>query len=556
MGRLSGGISPIAMTLAYTDWLLHLAVSPGKQLELLAAAAAVPGGAGSGMGAGEGGDEGRGSGRFAAPEWQGWPYQAYAQGFLRLQRFWDQATEGVRGVAPHHAEVVGFTARQLLDMCSPANFVWSNPEVLRAAVDSGGRSLADGAFNLLQDLAHHAAPPGMAAPLPAHALYRPGQEVALTPGAVVFRNELIELIQYAPQGASVARAPLLIVPSWIMKFYILDLSPHNSLVRFLVAQGHTVFMMSWRNPGAADRELTMEDYLRRGLLAALAEVARICPGVPVHAAGYCLGGTLLAMGAALFGAGVETPPAPLASLTLLAAQTDFSEPGELGLFIDDSELAMLDALMWEQGYLSGEQMAASFQLLHARDLVWSRMMREYLQGRRSAPNDLMAWNADSTRLPYRMHSDYLHQLFLRNDLAEGRYHIGGAPVLLADIEVPLFVLGTERDHVSPWRSVYKIALLAGAPVDFVLVSGGHNAGIVCEPGHAGHSYLALAPAAKRARYLAPAAWLKRARRHEGSWWPHWQQWLSRHSEGAPVAPPALGGGVTLDPAPGRFVTQA
>ena len=539
VARLTGGVSPIALMLAFQDWLMHLASSPGKLLELMESTVERPSPAVA--------DDKR----FTSAGWAAWPFNLYAQGFLQVKQFWHKATSGVRGVAPHHADVVAFTARQLLDLWSPSNFALTNPEVLRAAADSHGQSLLAGAAHWSQDAARQLVPGLAAAPAP-QPQFRPGQEVALTPGQVVFRNELIELIQYAPQTATVLREPVLIVPSWIMKYYILDLSPHNSLVRYLVQQGHTVFMLSWRNPGAADRELGMDDYLQQGVLAALDQVAQRCGQAPVHAAGYCLGGTLLAIAAAAMASGRLGQHVQLASVTLLAAQTDFSEPGELGLFIDDSELALLDALMWDQGYLDGKQMAATFQLLHARELVWSRMMTEYLMGVRTAPNDLMAWNADATRLPFRMHSDYLHQLFLNNDLAEGRYCVHGQPVALSDIHLPLFMVATETDHVSPWRSVYKLHLLVGEPIEFVLTSGGHNAGIVSEPGHHHRSYRHL-PLRQRNGYLAPEAWLAGSSRSEGSWWPHWQQWLAARSTPQQVEPPALAADPALGPAPGRYV---
>ncbi|NGZ84502.1 PHA/PHB synthase family protein [Duganella aceris] len=545
IARAAGGISPIAMQLAFQDWWRHLAVSPGKLGELA--------GWWAGSAANPARDDAATDARFADAAWRAWPFSQYAQGFKQLEQFWRLATSELPGVAPHHAEVVAFTARQLLDMYAPSNFLWTNPEVQRAAFASGGRSLVDGARNWGQDLCRRLAPPGAAVSQPVDQRFEPGRQVALTPGMVVYRNELIELIRYAPQTDTVYREPVLIVPSWIMKYYILDLSPHNSLVRYLVGQGHTVLMISWRNPDARDRDLGMEDYLQRGLFAALDQTAALCGGAPVHGVGYCLGGTLLSIAAAAIGAGEQPAHGKLASLTLLAAQTDFSEPGELGLFIDDSELAFLDALMWDQGYLDGDQMAASFQLLHARDLVWSRMMREYLLGERSAPNDLMAWNADSTRLPFRMHSEYLHRLFLHNDLAEGRYLVAGKPVALSAIHAPLFVLATERDHVSPWRSVYKIHLLCGGTIDFVLASGGHNAGIVSEPGHANRSYRRHAANVAPLGYTSPDEWLNQAERCEGSWWPYWRQWLVRRSDRQRGAPPPMG--PALGPAPGRFVVQ-
>jgi len=546
VARVTGGVSPIAMQLAFHDWWQHLATSPGKRSELAAYWLGTLAGAGrSGVP-----DEDK---RFANSAWRNWPFAQYAQGFKQLEHFWGEATRDVPGVSPHHAEVVAFTARQLLDMWSPSNYLWTNPEVLWSALTTGGRSLIDGALNWRKDLCRHLAPPGAVVSEPVGERSVPGKDVALTPGLVVYRNELIELLQYSPQTDTVYREPVLIVPSWIMKYYILDLSPHNSLVRYLVQQGHTVLMISWRNPDAGDRDLGMEHYLQRGLFAALDQAHAVGDGAAVHAVGYCLGGTLLSIGAAAMEDSAHHTQSKLASLTLLAAQTDFSEPGELGLFIDDSELAFLDALMWDQGYLDGDQMAASFQLLHARDLVWSRMMREYLLGERSAPNDLMTWNADSTRLPFKMHSEYLHRLFLNNDLAEGRYQVAGKPVALSDIHAPMFVLGTERDHVSPWRSVYKVHLLCGAAIDFVLASGGHNAGIVSEPGHANRSYRSQQARVTAIGYRSPEEWLSQAERTQGSWWPHWQQWLERHSDHKRVAPPPMGLGPVLGPAPGNFV---
>ncbi len=557
VARITNGVSPIAMSLAFQDWLMHLAVSPGKQSDLLslltkqatdwapvwakAATPSVPATASVVLDA-----------RFADAGWSSWPFNAFSTAFLQTQEFWQQATSGVRGVAPHHAEVVNFTSRQLLDMVAPSNFVWSNPEVLRSAVDTKGQNFVAGWARLAEDsaLRQQKTPRPVT---PGDAPFRVGQDVALTPGKVVYCNDLVELIQYAPRTATVYREPILIVPSWIMKYYILDLSPHNSMVRFLVEQGHTVFMVSWRNPGAADSDLGMDDYLRLGLFDVLGQVARISGNQAVHACGYCLGGTLLAIAAAALAQGKRPDLAPLKSITLLAGQTDFSEPGELGLFIDDSELAFLDALMWDKGYLDGAQMTGSFQLLNSRDLIWSQIMREYMLGVRPSRSDLMAWNADATRLPYRMHSEYLKHLFLHNDLADGRYDVDGKAVVLKDIKASLFVVGTERDHVAPWRSVYKIALLTDAPVDFVLASGGHNAGIISEPGHAHRSFKIHAPMSAQASYVGPDDWLAGAQQVLGSWWPHWHQWLGAHSHAKRIAPPIMGAGTTIGDAPGTYV---
>ncbi|MBV8260916.1 MAG: alpha/beta fold hydrolase, partial [Paraburkholderia sp.] len=444
-------------------------------------------------------------------------------------------------------ELVGFAARQWLDACSPGNFIATNPEVLGATLRSRGANLVAGLRNWFDD-ANALADTVRGTRARAAQPWLPGRDVAVTPGRVVWRNALCELLQYTPMTPVVAREPILIVPSWIMKYYILDLQPRDSLIRFLVEQGYTVFAISWRNPGPEARDLGLDDYLRDGFLAALEAVRARC-GEPVHATGYCLGGTLLAIAAAALAR--DGRHDGLRSVTLLAALTDFSEPGELGLFIDASELAALDALMWRQGYLDGAQMSAAFQLLNARDLIWSRMMSEYLLGRRTKPNDLMSWNADTTRMPYRMHTEYLTQLFLDNDLAAGRYCVDGRPVALSDIEAPMFVVGTERDHVSPWRSVYKLHLLTHNALTFVLTAGGHNAGIVSEPGHAGR-YFRCATREPDAPYRSRHEYVSDTPAIDGSWWICWCDWLRERSTGEVSArTPEVG----LGPAPGEYVLE-
>jgi polyhydroxyalkanoate synthase len=354
---------------------------------------------------------------------------------------------------------------------------------------------------------------------------------------------------------SVYAEPILIVPAWIMKFYILDLSPGNSMVRYLTERGHTVFVMSWRNETAEHRDIGFDDYRRTGILAALDAVNAITNDAPVHAVGYCLGGTLLSIAAAAL---ARQQPRRLASLTLLAAQTDFTEPGELALFIDDSQVQFLDSMMWDRGYLDAAQMAGAFQLLRSRDLIWSRLVHDYLMGRRTPMTDLMAWNADATRLPYRMHAEYLESLFLRNDLASGHSVADGYPVSLKDIQAPIFAVGTERDHVAPWRSVYEIHALADGEVTFVLASGGHNAGIVSEPGH-DHRHFRTSSHSRSDPHIGPDEWLARNVSIEGSCWPEWNRWLVSLSKAERIEPPRYGasekGYPVLGDAPGLFVLE-
>ena len=523
--RATGGLSPAAGLLAWYDWALHLSLSPGKQRSLIekglhkqqrlaryAAHAASAQGCPTCI---EPLEQDR---RFAAPAWQQWPFNVIYQGFLLQQQWWHNATTGVRGVSRHHENMVTFAGRQWLDMWSPSNFVWTNPEVLEAIRASGGANLWRGAMNFFDDaqrLALEDAPAGVEG-------FEVGKDVAVTPGKVVFRNHLIELIQYTPTTPDVYAEPVLIVPSWIMKYYILDLSPHNSMVKYLVDQGHTVFIISWKNPTAADRDLGLEDYRWLGVMDALDTVTAIVPERKVQAVGYCLGGTLLTIAAAAMARDGDDR---LHSLTLLASETDFRESGEIALFIDDSQLAWLEAGMWDKGYLDGKQMAASFQMLNSRDLIWSRRVREYLR-----------------------------RLYLNNDLAEGRYQVGGRPVAIADIEVPMLIVGTVRDHVAPWPSVYKMHLLSDAELTFVLTSGGHNAGVVSEPGHPRRSYQ-IATRSVGARYVDPQTWRAETPLNEGSWWPAWQQWLARRSTGR-VAPPAMSGTQPqLGDAPGTYVAM-
>ena len=548
---LYGNLSPIAISLAFADWAWHLAASPGRQLELAELAFKI-GQENLRAADAHGVLQAHEDRRFHAAEWSQWPFSQWRAGFRGAEAFWREAAK-VPGVSEHHTALVDFFARQYLDMMSPANRLFTNPVVLKNAIDSGGQALAQGWQNWAADFTGVPTPEDEANA----SRFVVGGNVAVTPGKVVFRNHLIELIRYTPQTDKVHPEPVLMIPSWIMKFYILDLSPHNSMVRYLIEQGHTVYMLSWRNPDESDRELSMDDYVEMGVLDAIEAVGGDTGGAPIHVMGYCLGGTFLAMAVAALSrqqgvAGYEHMP-PIKTLTLLAALVDFTEPGELGLFIDEGQINLLDNVTKGQGFLSGKQMAGSFQFLHSRDLIWTRRMREYLMGERDQSNDLMAWNADTTRMPARMHHEYLVALYLKNALAHGRYHVGGQPVSLNDVRMPTFLVGTQRDHVSPWRSVYRLHHLSDAEITFVLTSGGHNAGIVSEPGHANRRYQ-IATRPERGSWVDADEWARNAERHEGSWWLAWQAWLAAHSS-PPVKAKAIPASRVLGDAPGEYVMQ-
>ncbi|RPH66325.1 MAG: alpha/beta fold hydrolase [Myxococcaceae bacterium] len=548
-GRATAGLSLASLWLAFADWSIHLANAPFKRLELAQAATRqcqrlLDALRGAQVIRPTANDH-----RFDDPAWREFPFSVIHQAFLLAEEWWGWVSDGGRAVNRRDAQIVAFAIRQWIDVFSPSNAPWLNPEVIRVTRESGGLNFVAGFRNWL----HNVRETLSGVPYGGDGL-TVGRDLAVTPGKVVFRNEIMELIQYAPATSMVRPEPVLIVPAWIMKYYILDLSPHNSLVRYLVGQGHTVFMISWRNPGPELRDTSLDDYRTKGIVSALDAVRAIAGQPKVHGCGYCLGGTLLAIAAAAM---ARDGDERLASLTLFAAQCDFTEAGELQLFISESQLAFLEDLMSVQGYLDSPQMAGAFRMLRSNDLVWSHLVKSYQLGRPEMATDLMTWNADGTRLPARMCGEYLRQLFLDDDLSEGRFEVQGKPVSIADIRVPIFAVGTEADHVAPWRSVHKIHLLNEGEVTFVLASGGHNAGIVSEPGHPHRSFrMRHRPAGER--YVGPVEWEALAKRYEGSWWPEWERWLSEHS-GAETTPPPLGapgaGYEVLKDAPGQYVLE-
>ena len=558
LGQLSGGLSPASLAMAYLDWSVHLAASPGKQMQLAAKATrkALRLGTYAVSAALTGQAEATikplpGDHRFDHPGWQRFPYNVIYQGFLLNQQWWHNATTGIRGVGKHSEAAVSFMARQILDMLAPCNMPLLNPEIVETTAKEGGSNLLRGAKNWYDDqrrTLRKEKPAGSEA-------FKVGENLAITPGKVVFRNPLIELIQYAPSTPTVQREPVLMQSAWMMKYYILDLSPHNSLVKYLVDRGHTVFMISWLNPGPECRNLGMEDYRRLGTLAAIDVISALLPERKIHAVGYCLGGILLTITAAAM---ARDGDERLASITLFTAMTDFTEVGEINVFMDASEVTLLEDMMWEKGYLGHQQVSGGFQLLKSADLIWSKMVREYYLGHREPMFDLMAWNADGTRMPFRQHSELLRRLYVDNELFQGKYLVGGRAISISNIHAPIFAVAAVADHVAPWRSVYKLHLQSDATeLTFVLTSGGHNVGIVNEPGHP-HRSFRMTVCREGERCLDAETWKAQAPTYPGSWWPAWQEWLLQHSSGT-VAAPAMGaadkGYPPLADAPGSYVLQ-
>jgi polyhydroxyalkanoate synthase subunit PhaC len=555
MATVTGGLAPDVYVNAWWDWLLNLTKEPPTQLQImqdaiaktadnmtfaLRATAAEPLSPASG------------DGLFGGQAWTHWPFNVYAYSYRNYVDWWHGALSNVPGVAPENERTLEFVARNSLELLSPANYLATNPELLDSTRAEAGENLVRGFSYWLEDIQRTL---GGKSPIGTDK-FIVGRDVAATPGKVVLRNELIELIQYSPVTETVFAEPILIIPAWIMKYYILDLSATNSLVKYLVSLGHTVFIVSWKNPTARDRGLGMDDYLRLGIRTAVDAVSRIVPEQRIHSVGYCIGGTLLSIAAAAASADGDQR---LASMTLLAAQQDFSEPGELSVLISPSQLDMLEAVMSRTGVLNSEQMGAAFSLLRSRDLLWTPAVNTYLRGKRESPNDLMAWNADGTRMPCRMHAEYLRQLYLNNALALGEFQAEGRAVDLKAIGLPMFIVGTETDHVAPWKSVYKArGLTRSADYTFLLTSGGHNAGIVSGPVHPRRRHRVRTWLDASAT-LAPEVWFETTAPRSGSWWPTWQQWLAQHSTQSRVVPPPMGFAAAayapLDDAPGDYVLQ-
>jgi polyhydroxyalkanoate synthase len=495
-------------------------------------------------------EEPKGDRRFKDEAWrENEVFDFIRQSYLLSARFFTNVVQSTEGLDQKTAQKVDFYTRQFVDAMSPSNFLLTNPEVLRRTAETGGENLLKGLSNLLADLERGKGQ--LRIRMTDDSKFKVGENIAVTPGVVVYRNDLMELIQYAPTTETVLKRPLLILPPWINKFYILDLRPKNSFIKWCVDQGHTVFVCSWVNPDERLAEKGFGDYMKEGVYAALDAIEQATGEKSVNAIGYCLGGTLLACTLAHMAARKDTR---IKSATYFVTMTDFSEAGELGVFIDEEQLQGLEEKMQKRGYLEGREMATTFNMLRANDLIWSFVVNNYLLGQEPFPFDLLYWNDDSTRMPARMHSFYLRRMYQQNDLVKPATHpdaieLEGVKLDLRKIKLPTYMISTREDHIAPWKSTYRATQVYAGKVRFVLAASGHIAGVVNPPDSGKYSHWVneeLPP--------DPEEWFKGATELAGSWWPDWQRWVSSLDKAqVPARVPGTGGLPALGDAPGEYV---
>jgi len=483
--------------------------------------------------------------RFKHPDWtENAIFSFVKDSYLVAAKSILSTVREIKGMDNAAARKVDFYTRQFVDALSPSNFVATNPEVLTATLESGGQNLLRGLENLLSDLGRGAG--RLSITMTDMSAFRLGENIATTSGKIVYQNNLMQLIQYAPSTQAVRRRPLLIVPPWINKFYVLDLKPKNSFIKWAVDQGHTVFVISWVNPDEKLAEKSFEDYMLEGPVAALDAIERATGERRVNAVGYCLGGTLLASTAAYLAAKNDDR---LASATYFVTLVDFTDVGDMAVFIDNEQLASLERRMRERGYLEAEDMATSFNMLRANDLIWSFVINNYLLGKEQVPFDLLFWNSDSTRMPAAMHSFYLRKMYQQNLLAKpGGVTLAETPIDLSKIKIPTFILSTREDHIAPWKSTYAATHLYSGPIKFVMSAAGHMAGVISAPGSKyGHWTNDNLPA-------SPDEWFSGATSHQGSWWPVWDEWITRlDPDRIPAREPGGGKLSIVEDAPGSYV---
>jgi polyhydroxyalkanoate synthase len=484
----------------------------------------------------------KGDWRFKDDEWsKNFIFDYIKQSYLLASRHIQQAVGAVEGLPAESEKKVAFFTRQYVDALAPSNFLLTNPQVLRETVASGGQNLVRGLANLLADIEKGGGE--LRISMTDESAFQLGRNVATSPGKVVYQNDLMQLIQYQPATGQVYRRPLVIVPPWINKYYILDLRESNSFIRWAVQQGHTVFVLSWVNPDARLADKGFDDYMLQGPLAALEAIEKQTGEREVNFIGYCLGGTLLGATLAYMAAKGDER---VKSATFFVSLLDFAKPGELGVFIDEAQVESLERKMNERGYLEGSEMASTFNLLRANDLVWSFVVNNYLLGKDPFPFDLLYWNADSTRMPARMHSFYLRNMYIKNAMARpGGISLAGVPIDLSKVTLPSYFISTVEDHIAPWQSTYQGSRYLGGPVRFVLGGSGHIAGIVNPPSAKKYHYWT-----NEAKPASADEWFAGATKHPGSWWEDWQRWIDAQNGAERV--PARTPQNPLEDAPGSY----
>ena len=474
-------------------------------------------------------------------------FDCIKQCYLVTARHMQSAVRQVRGLDEHTAKKVQFYTRQFIDAMSPTNFVATNPEVLKATIESKGENLLEGVAHLMQDLDRNHGNFNVKMTNLEH--FRIGENIASTPGKVIYQNEMMQLLQYAPSGGTARQRPLLIVPAWINRFYILDLQPKNSFVKWAVDQGHTVFLISWVNPDESYAGKAFDDYLTKGTIAAIDAIEQATGEKEVNALGYCIGGTLLALTAAYMAAKQDNR---LASCTYFTSMFDFSEPGEIGVFVDEAQIGLLEKHMESKGYLEGHHLAEAFCMLRENDLIWSFFVKDYLLGQEPVPFDILYWNSDSTNMPATMHSFYLRNMYLNNRMREpDGITLAGVGIDLRRIKAPQYFLSASEDHIAPWKSTYAGTQLVSGPVRFVLGASGHIAGVMNPPAAKKYCYWTNEKIA-----ATPDEWMAGAERHDGSWWGDWDRWVTQFA-GKTVAARQPGDGALkpIEDAPGSYVKE-
>ncbi|MEI7668946.1 MAG: class I poly(R)-hydroxyalkanoic acid synthase, partial [Pseudomonadota bacterium] len=485
--------------------------------------------------------------RFKDPAWEeSVVFDFIKQSYLLTSRWLQQSVQQVDDMDPHNAHKIDFYTRQFVDAMSPSNFAITNPEVLKATLESGGENIVRGLQNMLEDIERGKG--GIQISMTDYEAFSVGKNIAISKGKVVFQNELMQLIQYNPLTEKVNKAPLLVIPPWINKYYILDLQPENSYLRWLSEKGHTVFVISWVNPDEKLGKKGFDDYMLEGIIASLDAIEQATGEKEINAIGYCLGGTLLAMTISYLKA--KNQEKRVKSATYLTTMIDFSESGDLSVFIDEEQLTALEQKMSEKGYLEGSEMSNTFNMLRANDLIWSFVVNNYLLGKDPFPFDLLYWNSDSTRMPAKMHSFYLRNMYQNNLLIKpGAIKIAGVPIDLEKLNTPSYLLSTREDHIAPWKSTYAATQIYKGTIRFVLAASGHIAGVINPPSKNKYSYWTSDKLP-----VSPDDWFSSAKEEKGSWWNDWQKWIeTQGSEKVPARMPGDGKLKSIEDAPGSYV---